>query len=526
MKKQASFSPALRINALLCCSAAVLLSACGGNADMGAAASQTAAAITSSADATASAVEPNTTDAAAASASTAPASFALSGYDGHPLAAEAQATSTQPRLLASITSSATAGTPTQQVTNLYRTLLKREPDSGGLAYWSNLVAAGVPISFVEAQFKASQEYVNLQAATGGGSGATTTTPTTTYNYYVSPTGNDSAAGTKAAPFKTLAKAAKMATKASTTVWVAPGTYAGGIKTTANGTSSGRIYWVSTTKWGAKIVPPSSSSNNNAWDNRGNYVSIIGFDVDGTNSGSGTKWTHGIYTGGSYGMIQDNHIHHIARSVACTSAGGSAIGVDSYYHGVKSDIVSNVVNDIGPAGCTYVQGIYVSTSGTIKNNLVYRVGAVGIHLWHDATDVVITNNTVTSSNFGMVVGGGDFYYTTAGANNVYVANNIIYDNKYGISEQGKTGTGNKYVNNLVFQNPTYNISLRNGLKDTGTISSNPLFKAYSRTAATPDYHLTSSSPAIGRGTATNAYPTDLDGKARNASTGYDIGAYQH
>jgi len=522
MKKQASFSPALRINALLCCSAAVLLSACGGgNADLGGAAnSQTAAAITSSVDAAGgSAVEPNPTDAAAAQASSAPANFAMQGYDGQPA-------STQPRLLASISSSATAGTPAQQVTELYRTLLKREPDSAGLTFWSNAVASGVPISQVEAEFKASQEYINLQAATGTVTAAATTTPATTYNYYVSPTGSDTAAGTKAAPFKTLARAAKAATKASTTVWVAPGTYAGGIKTTANGTAAGRIYWVSTTKWGAKIVPPTSSSNNNAWDNRGNYVSIIGFDVDGTNSGSGTKWTHGIYTGGSYGMIQDNHIHHIARSVACTSAGGSAIGVDSYYHGVKSDIVSNVVNDIGPAGCTYVQGIYVSTSGTIKNNLVYRVGAVGIHLWHDATDVVITNNTVTSSNFGMVVGGGDFYYTSAGANNVYVANNIIYDNKYGISEQGTTGKNNKYVNNLVFQNPTYNISLRNGLVATGTISSNPLFKAYSKTAATPDFHLTSSSPAIGRGTATNAYPTDLDGKPRNASTGYDLGAYQH
>jgi hypothetical protein len=515
MKKQASFSPALRINALLCCSAAVLLSACGANADQAGMASQTAAAITSSADAAASAVEPNTTDAASSTASTAPASFAMSGYDSP----------AQPRLLASITSSATAGTPVQQVTELYHTLLQREPDTEGLQFWSNAVAAGVPISHVEAEFKASPEYINLQAATGGDVPAVTT-PVTTYNYYVSSTGSDTAAGTKSAPFKTLARAAKAATKASTTVWVAPGTYAGGIKTTANGTSTGRIYWVSTTKWGAKIVPPSSSSNNNAWDNRGNYVSIIGFDVDGTNSGSGTKWTHGIYTGGSYGMIQGNHLHNIAKSVACTSAGGSAIGVDSYYHGVKSDIVSNVVNDIGPAGCTYVQGIYVSTSGTIKNNLVYRVGAVAIHLWHDATDVIITNNTVTSSNFGMVIGGGDFYYTSAGANNVYVANNIVYDNKYGISEQGKTGTANKYVNNLVFQNPTYNISLRNGLKDTGTISSNPLFKAYSKTAATPDFHLTTSSPAIGRGTATNAYPTDLDGKPRNASTGYDLGAYQH
>lgn len=473
MKKLATFASDFRLNALLCCSAAVLLTACGGGMNDSAQQSQTAAEVTSSADQSAAnvaATTPNAADAAGAASTEAASGFDMNGYESAPAAegaAQAEAPAHgAPRLLASIS----ASSPT------------------------------------------------LSAAT--------VTPATTYNYYVAPNGSDTAAGTKSAPFKTLARAAKAATKASTTVWVAPGTYAGGIKTTASGTASGRIYWVSTTKWGARIVPPSSSSNNNAWDNRGNYVSIIGFDVDGTNSGSGTKWTHGIYTGGSYGMIQDNHIHHIARSVACTSAGGSAIGVDSYYHGVKSDIVGNVVNDIGPAGCTYVQGIYVSTSGSIKNNLVYRVGAVGIHLWHDATDVVITNNTVTSSNFGMVVGGGDFYYTSAGANNVYVANNIIFDNKYGISEQGKTGTNNKYVNNLVYQNPTYNISLRNGLKATGTVSSNPLFKGYSKTAATPDFHLTSSSPAIGRGTATNAYPTDLDGKPRNASTGYDIGAYQH
>jgi parallel beta-helix repeat protein len=483
MKKLVTFASDIRVNAMLCCSAAVLLTACGGGSDTNGQQSQTAAVVSSSADqaaANSAAMTPNAADAAAATATEAGAAagFDLSGYDSHPLSgkdaeasigADAPADATpadgKPHLLASISTSST---------------------------------------------------VSALAAT----------PATTYNYYVSPTGSDTAAGTKAAPFKTLARAAKAAVKASTTVWVAPGTYAGGIKTTASGSSTGRIYWVSTTKWGARIVPPASSTNNNAWDNRGNYVSIIGFDVDGTNSGSGTKWLHGIYTGGSYGMIQENHIHHLARSAGCTSAGGSAIGVDSYYHGVMSDIVSNVVNDIGPAGCTYIQGIYVSTSGTIKNNLVYRVGAVGIHLWHDATNVKITNNTVTSSNFGMVVGGGDFYYTTAGANNVFVANNIIYDNQYGISEQGKTGTANQYKNNLVYQNPKYNISLRNGLVATGTVSSNPLFKAYSRTAATPDFHLTTSSPAIGRGISTYAYPTDLDGKPRNATTGYDIGAYQH
>jgi hypothetical protein len=475
MKQRLNIASTTRLNVLLCSSAAVLLAACGGAN----AASNTGAGLAS---------EP------------------------------------QPRLLATTTSVDTS-TAAAQVTQLYQSLLGRAPDEAGLAYWTQAVANGVPLSTVEAAIRSSDEYAS-QHNTSTGTSSTVTVPATTYNYYVSPTGSDSAAGTKAAPFKTLARAAKAAIKASTTVWVAPGTYAGGIKTTASGTSSARIYWVSTTKWGAKIVPPSSSTNNNAWDNRGNYVSIIGFDVDGTNSGSGTKWTHGIYTGGSYGMIADNHIHNIAKSVSCTSAGGSAIGVDSYYHGVMTDVVSNVVNDIGPAGCTYVQGIYFSTSGTIKNNLVYRVGAVAIHLWHDATNVIITDNTVAASNFGMVIGGGDFYFSTAGANNVFVANNIVYDNKYGISEQGVTGKQNVYKNNLIYKNTTYNTSLRNGLVATATVSSDPLFKGYSRTATTPDFHLTTSSPAIARGIATNAYPTDLDGKARNASTGYDIGAYQH
>ena len=352
-----------------------------------------------------------------------------------------------------------------------------------------------------------------------------TTPATPYNYYVSPTGSDTAAGTQAAPFKTLARAAKAATRPGTTVFVAPGTYAGGIKTTASGTASARIYWVSTTKWGAKIVPPNPSPNKTAWDNRGNYVSIIGFNVDGANTGSGTKWTLGIYTGGSYNVIEANRVHHIAKTIPCSSAGGSAIGVDSYYKGVMGDVIGNVVHDIGPANCTYVQGIYVSTSGTIKNNVVARVGSAAIHLWHDAKNVKIINNTVSSSVFGIIVGGGDFYFTSGGATDVHVHNNIVYDNKYGISEQGKTGASNTYKNNLVFKNTTYDWQLRNGLKHTATISSDPLLANYSRTHWLPVFKPSASSPVFGRGIATYAPSTDIDGRARNAAAGIDIGAHQ-
>ena len=48
---------------------------------------------------------------------------------------------------------------------------------------------------------------------GGSAMAMTTTPATTYNYYVSPTGSDSAAGTKYAPFRTLARAACLIVRA-------------------------------------------------------------------------------------------------------------------------------------------------------------------------------------------------------------------------------------------------------------------------------------------------------------------------
>jgi len=219
------------------------------------------------------------------------------------------------------------------------------------------------------------------------------------------------------------------------------------------------------------------------------------------------------------------VHHIAHNVACTSAGGSAIGVDSYFNGVKTDVIGNLVHDIGPAGCRYVQGIYISTSGSVKNNVVYRVAEGAIHLWHDATSVIITGNTVAASNSGIIVGGGDYYHTSGPSNNNIVANNIVYDNKMGISEQGQVGTGNRYTNNLVFQNSTYNFQMKNGNTHTGTISAAPGFVNYTRTG-TPDLHLTSSSPAIGKGTATNALPTDFDGEPRNATTGYDIGAYQH
>ena len=399
-------------------------------------------------------------------------------------------------------------------------------------------ATSAPLTDLEGAKRPSGNNFDIGAyefgATGTGTGTTpvttapvttapvqSQTPATANNLYVATTGSDSNPGTASAPFRTIARAAQVAL-ADTTVWVAPGSYAGGFQTSASGSSGKSIYYVSTTRWGARIVPPASSSKDTAWDNRGNYVVIDGFEIDGTTTQAGTPWAYGIYTGGSYNTIRHMHVHHIASNVACTSNGGSGIGVDSYYGGVMSTVDANLVHDIGPAGCSFIQGIYISTSGSVTNNIVYRIAEAGIHLWHDANHVTIANNTVAASNTGIIVGGGDFYRTAGPDDYTNVRNNIVYDNRYGISEQGSTGTHNTYSNNLVYQNSSYNWSLKNGLQSVAGISTAPGFVSYSRTG-TPDFHLLQSSPAIGTGTTSGLPTTDFSGTVR---AGADIGAYQH
>jgi hypothetical protein len=346
---------------------------------------------------------------------------------------------------------------------------------------------------------------------------------TTYNYYVDTKGLDSNPGTAKQPFQTILRASKVALP-GTTIHVMPGVYMGGFKTSMNGTEQQRIYYVSTVKWGARLVPPMTSDTKAGWDNRGNYVDIVGFDIDGSDARSGTKWTHGIYNGGSYNVIKSNRVRHIAQGIPCDGAGGAGIGVDSYYRGVRSSVIGNIVHDIGPTGCRFVHGIYISTSGSAKNNIVHNIGGAAIQMWHDANNVVISNNTVAASMTGILVGGGDFYHTRGPNDFTMVHNNIVYDNKYGISEQGETGINNTYRNNLVYQSSTSDWQLRNGLAHTGTIAQAPQFVRYQR-RGTSDFRLRSTSPAIGKGTTEHAPLIDVVGKLRGKASGIDIGAYQ-
>jgi hypothetical protein len=409
---------------------------------------------------------------------------------------------------------AAATSAVDQVTALYRTLLGREPDAAGLAYWAGLVNNGLPLDTVRAAIMSSQEYQNRIASTAD---------TSSYHLYVATTGSDSNPGTQARPFKTINKAASVA-KASTTVHVAPGTYYGNVSTKLSGTSTARIRFVSDTKWGAKIV---GSGTEVMWLNNGSYVEINGFDI----SGPGRL---GIQNMGSNTLVTNNRVHHITVSGGCTGSGGAGI-VNASYTSSAGDIVGNVVHDIGkPGGCNGVQGIYSSNRASkIMNNIVYRASSYGIHLWHAATDSTIANNTVFANGSsgmggGIVTGVGDKPGNIQ-LKNTMVVNNIVYKNpRQGISQycysgQSCIGSGNVTANNLVYGNGSA-ISLRVG-SATGTISADPKFVSYNPTG-TGDYRLQSTSPAVNKGTKNYAPTVDIVNAQRPKGGAWDIGAYEN
>lgn len=345
-----------------------------------------------------------------------------------------------------------------------------------------------------------------------------------YHLYVATTGLDTHPGTELLPVKTIQRAATLA-KPSTTIHVAPGTYAENVRSQVNGTAMARIRFVSDTKWGAKLV---GSGTEAMWRNDADYTEIIGFDI----TGSGRL---GILNNASNTLMAGNHVHDLAVSGGCTGSGGAGI-VNGNYSAADCDIIGNVVHDIGvPGACNGVQGIYHSNlRGHVYNNIVYRASAFGIHLWHAANNVMIANNTVFANGDagmggGIVVGDGD---APGGVvlDHTKIINNIVVNNlRSGISQycyagESCIGPNNTVANNLIHGNGGGNvITLRVGTA-IDTIAADPLFVNY-QANGTGDYRLQSMSPAIDHGIAVSAPTTDIDFFPRPRGAAVDLGAYE-
>lgn len=339
------------------------------------------------------------------------------------------------------------------------------------------------------------------------------------DYYVSTAGSDSNPGTAAAPFKTIQKAAAVAT-AGSTVHVLPGTYntTTTIATRNSGTSAAHIRFVSTVQWGAKIVSKMGMPST-TWQNNGNYVDIVGFDITGDGN-------EGILNEASYDTFVGNHVHNYPATFCnLPSPTGAGINSGANYTAHDNDVIGNVVHDIGiPGKCSVGQGIYhANLRGHIYNNVSYNNGAYGICLWHAATENTIANNVLFSNGLGGIWLGAS--YGSVSNNLSVVSNNIIYNNKgYAIREEGAVGSSNQYLNNIIYGNPR-GVVLING-KAVGTISTDPQFVNPTGNFMTGNYHVKSTSPAINKGTHIGAPTIDFDGGLRPSGGGWDVGAYQN
>ena len=402
--------------------------------------------------------------------------------------------------------------------------------SGGSAAVGTITAVGLYIA--PASVPSSPVSISaVSAADSTKSGSATVSfsvQTAGANYYVSASGNDGNNGSQQSPWATIQHAANVAA-AGATVHVAPGTYSGAITTQTSGTATARIRFLSDTQWGAVIR---ASSVDIIWTNQGDYVDIEGFDIAGNDGAT----CYGIINYASYVRIIGNNIHDLSHdTTACVY--GSGIDNHNNNGGHDDDVIGNVVHDVGDINTTYQfhHGIYhANLRGHIWNNLVYRCEGWGIHTWHAANQVTISNNTVFNNNYGgILIGDGDDYSPFPGPvvnDYTIVSNNIVYSNGlnpaasgYGIEEYGLTGTHNQYLNNLVYQNGPADWNLQNGNTALGTINATPQFVNY-QADGSGNYHLQPVSPAIGAGSNLGAPTIDMTGASR-PSVSPDLGIYQ-
>lgn len=332
--------------------------------------------------------------------------------------------------------------------------------------------------------------------------------------YVAASGSDTNPGTHSAPLATIAHADFIAA-AGDTIHVAPGIYrvaaplpgSAGIRTGKSGTAEARIRFRSSVKWGAKIIVTGAGM---AWNSKGAYVDIDGFDISGTGR-------IGILAEGGNEHITGNVVHDLQVSGGCNSRGGAAIGTWGPAGGAVID--ANVVRNVGvqwlaARSCNTVQGIYVTNpNNRVSNNVISGIASVGVNSWHGATDSTIVNNTIFNAKMGIVIGHGDSGASAAGSRNNYVAHNIVYGNGHGVIEMGKVGAENRYVNNLVHANGT---DWRVHGQVVGAIAADPLFVDY-RSDGQGDYRLQDHSPATGLGAAVHLRAADAPGAAAATTT---------
>jgi hypothetical protein len=264
------------------------------------------------------------------------------------------------------------------------------------------------------------------------------------------------------------------------------------------------------------------------DNANNVV-IKGNTVSGTGNHANSNYGHGIYVSGTTdgAVIEGNILHdnsyiglHINGDI---SEGGTGLVTHAL-------IAGNLIYNNGQNGIN-ADGLQ---SSVIENNLIYGFQGFGIVLYQidaggPSKGNVIVNNTIVSTVSGAAAA---VRILNAGTGNTLL-NNILLGGggvALRISSDSMAGLVSDYnVGGGVYQSEDTGATQTLAQWQTSTGQDQHSFTATAAqlfvNAAGNDYHLSSTSPAIDKGTATDAPATDLDGNPRPRGAGFDIGCYE-
>jgi hypothetical protein len=204
-------------------------------------------------------------------------------------------------------------------------------------------------------------------------------------------------------------------------------------------------------------------------------------------------------------------------------GGSGIGDDT---GSNNTYDGNVVHHIGdyPTKCDYVHAIYVDDSGdVVSNNISYNNVGNGLYTNHGTSGGVTFVNNLSFANLEYGVG------VNGSLSGSVVANNILVGNGLAAVKTWSSTSNTQITNNIMFGNAS-TVMKDGSATEQGTISSDPQLVSYqaqpSGTVDYNNYRPKAGSPAIDKGTTTNAPKIDFDGNTRPQGSGVDIGPFEY
>lgn len=353
-------------------------------------------------------------------------------------------------------------------------------------------------------------------------------------YYVATNGSDSHPGTDSQPFRTIAKGLSVL-QAGDTLFIKQGTYAEAINSNSmripTGTSWSTAVAIAAYPGHTVVLRPNSGGEAIAL--AASYIQYLLFDgliIDGSNVSFAVSLTNGAH----HIRFQNMEVKNARASGVILSNGSGATAQNQF---VNMRIHSN-----GSSG--YDHGLYIAASHNfVERCEIFRNLGYGVHVYNNSPgetangNVIRYNRVYDNASYGIILssGHGNIAYNNLVWGNrsggieiqwrspreTLVYNNTVYSNFGAGILVGADSANARVQNNIVYNN-------RAGIVNEGwasLISNNLTDDPRFANAGGLDFSLQSASPAIDAGIVLAEVLDDFLGVARPQGRSYDIGAFE-